>query len=73
MRALTLIAGIVLGAFIFWLFQGAWPSRYPPRYYYYDQRAPYRAWGPPMAPAYDPYAWNVRRGPPHPCNRPCGY
>ena len=67
-----LIAGIVLGVFAFWLLQDTWPFRYHSRYYY-QQRTPYRTWGPPVAPAYDPYAWSVRREPPRPCDMPCGY
>ncbi len=72
MSAAYLIAGIILGAFLFWLFQGGWPFRHYPRYYY-EHTAPYRTWGPPMAPRYDPYAFRVRRGPPRPCDMPCGY
>jgi hypothetical protein len=74
MSALYLIVGILLGLFAYWLLQDARPFRYHSRYVY-DQRAPYRSWGPPTgpAPAYDPYAWNVRREPPRPCDMPCGY
>ena len=74
MGALYLVAGILLGLFAYWLLQDTWPFRYHSRHVY-DQRMPYRNWGPPMgpAPAYDPYARNVRREPPRPCGMPCGY
>ncbi len=73
MSAAYLIAGILVGAFLFWLLQGWWPFRHYPNYYY-GQPAPYRTWGPPMAPAYGPYPLRVRRGPPPgPCGMPCGY
>ena len=74
MSAAYLIAGILLGAFLFWLLQGWWPfghySRNPG--YYYGQTAPYRTWGPPMGQGYGPYPLAVRRGPPRPCDMPCG-
>ena len=70
MNALLLVAGIVLGVFFYWLLQDTWPFRHSR--YYYDQRPPYRVYGPPIAPAYDPYRWEVRRPPPPPCGMPCG-
>ena len=62
MSAVYLIVGILLGMFAYWLLQDARPFRYHSRYVY-GQPAPYRSWGPPRRPppAYDPYAWNVRR------------
>jgi hypothetical protein len=68
MGALYLVAGILLGLFAYWLLQDTWPFRYHSRYVY-DQRVPYRNWGPPTGPtpAY------VRREPPRPCDMPCGY
>ena len=55
MSALYLVAGILLGLFAYWLLQDTWPFQYHSRYVY-DQRAPYRNWGPPPigpAPLYD--------------------
>jgi hypothetical protein len=62
MSAVYLIVGILLGMFAYWLLQDARPFRYHSRYAY-GQSAPYRSWEPPTrpAPAYDPYAWYVRR------------
>ncbi len=77
MTAAYLIAGIILGAFLFWLYQGWWPSSrsYPSYYsdqYNYDQTGPYQRWGgAPMEPAYG-YA-GVRQRQPAPCGMPCGY
>jgi hypothetical protein len=70
MSAIYLVAGIVLGLLAYWFLQDTWPFRYHSRYVY-DQRAPYRNWGPPTGPVRWPRLfgqisrfdkWNVCQG-----------
>jgi predicted GNAT superfamily acetyltransferase len=72
MSAAYLIGGIILGAFLFWLYQSWGPSQSYPGYSdqsYYGQSAPYGTWGQPRGPA---YGYERVRGRP-PCGMPCGY